>query len=845
MRRQNSSCDQCRKGKRACDAGAVKDLQLCLDAELQWEVGRSFIDVPVVLWSRVTNHAKLDWKDVLGPCSNCRKTKKSCTFDWVRSQQLQIRERRQSFASETHPTPSRKRIKSTHDHAALSSEGILGWDINYDGSFQTFTSDAANLLNDPGLLALSEPVFEPSSYGNFTLSPINDTASNESFAEDLSLIWPASESTSSLSCTSDALPEWDDFTTNPLSHVPHPTTTHHQAAARAAEKSRKRPAGQRRRSQKLGMMSEFSPTQRMMDRTNGGLLTDNLMRLYHDVMEGALACWLTEQNCPYLGLSSSSEDGASDMSLGFPNRIYRRVIRLDRSLGALGIKPLAPSEDRKAARALHVSIMAFTAQWAQGSRRSRARYRSPGDESVLSGMVEEFDEALQVSLWNQARRALDDCAEVDSFKLAFAELVFGLTQKYVADTEDSGLDTCIDVEGRVFSEQIRRAFDKDHNLYLERAARRLHVLKRRSECYEKRAATTQSDKPGKQRATKAKGSEEKRTMELIFWLAVMFDTLSAAITERPVTVSDEESQENGTVDLAEKKGNMENEKPGYRWNDRVIIKRHQKLAPLRWPCPEDSISRELRDAAPVKVLLFRKITRLQTLSTRGARGPAIEDAIEDALSVYRHWNMTYGPLFQDCIQHHSSLPSKVQSWYVCLLGHWLLAAMILSDCVALADEQGLGVEAQAQGRTEADLVASLRETSSRMVSDLARVSAPQECDVGSFSDLHPAIYEGAVLTEPWTMVLIRSFAMGGTLLLHEATEFEQSASSVHVAEDLFSRCEDCIKALWYLGRKSSLSRQVAGMLASGLQEERLKLFGFGAHFTQAQRLAMSSQFVVM
>ncbi|KAF6826443.1 C6 zinc finger domain-containing protein [Colletotrichum musicola] len=813
MRRQNSSCDQCRKGKRACDAGAVRDLQLSLDAELQWEVGRS-----------------------------------PCTFDWVRSQQLQIRERRQSFASETHPTPSRKRIKSTHDHAALSSEGILGWDINYDGSFQTFTPDGTNLLNDPGLLKLSEPVFEPNNCENFTLSPTNDTASNESFADDLSLIWPASESTSILSCTSDALPELDDFiTTNQSSHVPHPTNTHRQAEASsaraAAGKSRKRPAGQRRRSQNLGM-SEFSPTQRMIDRTNGGLLTDNLMRLYHDVMEGALACWLTEQNCPYLALSSSPEDGASETSLGFPNRIYRRVVRLDRSLGALGIKPLAPSEDRKAARALHVSIMAFTAQWAQGSRRSRARYRSPSDESALSSLGEELDEALQVSFWNQARRALDDCAEVDSFKVAFAELVFGLTQKYVPDTEDSCFDICIDIEGGVFSEQIRGAFDNDYNLYLERAARRLHVLKRRSECYEKRAATTQSDKPGRQIGTKTKDSEEKRTMELIFWLAVMFDTLSAAITERPVTVSDEESQEPGTAYPAEK-GSAENEGPGDRWNDRVIMKRHQKLAPLRWPCPEGSISRELRDAAPVKVLLFRKITRLQTLSSRGVRGPAIEDAIQDALSVYRHWNMTYGPLFQDCIQHHSSLPSKVQSWYVCLLGHWILAAMILSDCVAMADEQGLGMEAQAQGRAEADLIARLRQTSSRMVSDLARVSAPQESNVGSFSDLHPAIYEGAVLTEPWTMVLIRSFAMGGTLLLHEATRSEQSGRPAHVAEDLFSRCEDCVKALWYLGRKSSLSRQVAGILAGGLQEERLKMFGFGTHFTPAQRSAVSSQFEVM
>lgn len=783
----------------------------------------------------------------MGPCSNCRKTKKSCTFDWARSQQLQIRERKQSFASETHPTPSRKRVKSAHEHAAISSEGIFGWDVGYDDSFQCFATDNMSLSNDPGSLMPPQSVFEPIHNAEiFTLSPTNDTASNESFSDDLSLIWPASESTSVQSCISDALPELDDFnTTNSSSHVPQPTAYQAEAAARAAvRKSRKRP-GQRRNGQNLGM-SEFSPTQRMINRTNNGLLTDNLMGLYHDVLEGALSCWLTEQNCPYLALSSSPEDsGASETSLGFPNRIYRRVVRLDWSLGVLGIKPLAPSEDRKAARALHVSIMAFTAQWAQGSRRSRARYSSPGDDLALSGLEEEFDEALQVSFWNQARRALDDCAEVNSFRVAFAELIFGLTQKHVPEAEDFGFDSGVDVDVGGFSEQIRRAFDKDYNLYLERAARRLHVLKRRSECHDKRVTPTQSDNPDQQRDIKAKASEEKRTMELIFWLAVMFDTLSAAITERPVTVSDEESQEHSTTCMAKKRGELVKEDMGSRWNDRVIIRRHQKLAPLRWPCPEDSISRELRDAAPVKVLLFRKITRLQTLSSRSASGPAIEDAVQDALSVYRHWNMTYGPLFQDCIQHHSSLPSTVQSWYVCLLGHWLLAVMILADCVDLVDRQGLGMEGQAQGRAEADLRSSLRETSSRMVADLARVSVPQEGDLGSFSDFHPAINEGAVLTEPWTMVLIRSFAMGGTLLLHEATRSEKGGRPTGVTEDLLSRCEDCVKALWYLGRKSSLSKQVAGILAGGLQKERMRMSGMGAHFSRTRGSGVLDQLEVM
>lgn len=57
-RRQNHSCDQCRKSKRACDA-------LCLD---------------------LTRRATLSNIDrQRSPCSYCARTKKRCTMEWARS----------------------------------------------------------------------------------------------------------------------------------------------------------------------------------------------------------------------------------------------------------------------------------------------------------------------------------------------------------------------------------------------------------------------------------------------------------------------------------------------------------------------------------------------------------------------------------------------------------------------------------------------------------------------------------------------------------------------------------------------------------------------------------------
>ncbi|KAF1830086.1 hypothetical protein BDW02DRAFT_508436, partial [Decorospora gaudefroyi] len=68
-RKQNRCCDQCRKGKRACDAAILEDTLL--------ETNKSRGNPTLI-------HA-----DVYGPlasCGNCEKTKKSCTFEWLRSQ---------------------------------------------------------------------------------------------------------------------------------------------------------------------------------------------------------------------------------------------------------------------------------------------------------------------------------------------------------------------------------------------------------------------------------------------------------------------------------------------------------------------------------------------------------------------------------------------------------------------------------------------------------------------------------------------------------------------------------------------------------------------------------------
>jgi hypothetical protein len=281
---------------------------------------------------------------------------------------------------------------------------------------------------------------------------------------------------------------------------------------------------------------------RLSATTNSFMIGETMMKIYHDVMEGALSCWLVEHTCPYKSLpstpSSTSSDGRqhfgpfqnmqTDWGPDWSNRVYRRVVTLDRMANLLGLKKLSPAEETKVAHALNSAVMAFTAQWAQSSERSKARW-SAGDTLGLSDMFrspepdlqEEFDRTLQKSFWNQARRALDECGEIDSFRVVFAEIIFGLTQKYAENLaqQPDHAASARNVDTSEAVEEILR--DDSQQIWLERATRRLHVLRRRVELHD-RNLRAREDK-----SHRRCDDESKKTIDLLFWLAVMFDTISA------------------------------------------------------------------------------------------------------------------------------------------------------------------------------------------------------------------------------------------------------------------------------------------------------------------------------
>ncbi|KAF2188795.1 hypothetical protein K469DRAFT_684107 [Zopfia rhizophila CBS 207.26] len=102
-----------------------------------------------------------------------------------------------------------------------------------------------------------------------------------------------------------------------------------------------------------------------------------------------------------------------------------------------------------------------------------------------------------------------------------------------------------------------------------------------------------------------------------------------------------------------------------------------------------------------------------------------------------------------------------------LTSHWHLATLLLADLVEIIDDSELSVESQRLERMATDFVATFRKWNCHALSDLAKCACPRDdATFPSDGEYHSAVNQGAILTEPWTVVLIRAFAKaGGKLLL--------------------------------------------------------------------------------
>ncbi|ETI26883.1 hypothetical protein G647_09982 [Cladophialophora carrionii CBS 160.54] len=818
-RRQNKSCDQCRFGKRRCDVQvSIQHLRehdpLAIDRSKESETSTIFLHP--------------------SPCSNCKKWKKTCTIDWIRSRRSKGTSR---VAREVVEHGAYSDWNSHHPPESVDS--ILGDPLSKSISSDSCQDDfrLASMANasfnnfylaqqeDPAIPTDSQPY--QTAYEYTPLQPMeSNLGSIDATQFALEQGFPiGSQSASSYS--SDNFGFWG----TPISNTQ--SIAGSQGYEPAPEEPRYSPSLQDY--VLLGKTPSPFASHSLAEDHNRLYIKKGLLKIYHDSLEGALSCWLTERNCPYA--SSPFVDEKDVWSSKWSNRIVTRVRALDEAYSKSGL--ISKDEQKQASNVLSLVVMAFAVQWAQTSYGNQY-----GNHKNLSTQLPEhgiFGRNMQKALWHKANMALSQAAGNPSFKIIFAGIILSLTQRPMDSAEVLPMPGA-QRQGNLAS--LRKVLNDDNGpTLLEAAVRKLHDHRRRlkdAEC-----ALDKSFSRGQPSLNL--GEQDKQTFGLLFWLAVMFDTLSSAMNRRSFALNDgdtkmEDVESTPAPRLSTSLNGFAYDLDGYSdfqtmnssylsresevWGN-YFLRQHSRIGDVRkqttrWPCSYLDAASCLADAAPVKVLVFRRLGHLQDLYYQQAPAEEIEKAIAATLEVYNHWKITYGLFIGDCVRHHESLPPRIQSWYILLASHWHLAILLLADLVEKMDELHMTLQANRTTRQTTDFAQALRLHSVYAVSDLGRCSRLSDED-HSFSqspDFHHAVNKAALLTEPWTVVLVRSFAHAGEVLVElvlskRATGFFMDA--VNLAEAR-SRLDDCIEALWLIGRKSDMALSAAKILQEAVDQ---------------------------
>lgn len=934
-RRQYQSCDQCRKSRRACDAGILRVVNFPLGHGDGYDLPLSTCEA----------------------CSNCARTSKKCTFDWLRSLPLQglpkgVKRKLEltgfpdnvvapneatsgptlRFPDSNGPTVPSEYVPSLDDrrpedatqkpkvvpveYTDTTSNPNVSRTISDLPRFQTVSFDGARTravqptklaAGSTSTLRSEEILNERSSvHGRHLYGTASSSASTDS-AESRDTGSKSLLSRDATSMTSDSGGDNESPTT--YFQKPARSATRHEKdhldkgsvdrSSSSSTFSRRHSSGSAHSSNgRLQHSNPLSPHQvRFADGAMKTMIATGLLRIYHDSFENSLSCWVTERNCPYeselqdlLGQrrpESLGEEAAFRLS---DNRIFSRVSRLDSAFSRLRGSELSPSETRAASKALNAAIMAFASQWSHSSHnafwqskeglsqmkgwQAQAKNIFPATSRPTDSMLPgECELMIQKTLWHEARTAIQASAELDSFKVILAYMIFALTQRPINQTSPStspgeaafvrqdsndapgGDEISAQYADPVMDAMVAEEWDPFYTadlealasppIYLESAVRNLFSWRRKVERY--RRMRSKFQRKSAHSSMPAIALKDQQTFNILFWLAVMCDTTSAAISKRPLVIADEDcamirdklgsisldgsgldsslSDEDPALMFMEEQQEIEAEDLwgnyllGFKWAG-------PRATQPRWPCSFDEAALVLQEAIPVKVLMFRKVGQLQTLAYRRSAPSNLEKCIEEALEVYQHWNSTYGPFMTDCVKAHNNLPPHVQSWYVILDGHWHYGCLLLADTISQIDKERKTMKAQRHLRTTCGLIAELRKENALAIARIAHASLSEHGpSVPNNSEFHFACNGSAILTEPWTDILVRAMGSACKVFINWLSSWNNPAHHMHdwvvannVYDDLYAQAEACIQGMSLLGRKSDAANFTAEVFWNRLSQ---------------------------
>ncbi|RMZ79491.1 hypothetical protein DV738_g3328, partial [Chaetothyriales sp. CBS 135597] len=567
------------------------------------------------------------------PCSNCKKWKKTCTTEWLKAHQKQ------------HPAPKKRQrtnkvpVNEQDGFCPRLSESLDPLISDYVQQYKSIPPFEHDPAVKPVPNVGSESIFAsaydssrhfkaqtPQDFYSFALSECPDSISFHPIEDQPALDSDITlDSWSSSSINSNDAEYWNGISAAQVDK---------DGKVQEQEHHNAHSAPMRRASGLILSTGSPSTSQFLTEGHNRLCIRKGLLKIYHDSLEGALGCWLNERNCPYT--SRSLIDSNNIWGSRWGNRILSRVTALDEAYAKCNV--LSASNQEQASKVLSLVLMAFGAQWAQATFQNQG---SLCEETPAHGV---FGRNLQRTLWQQAHLALSRATSNPSFKVIFAAVIFSMTQRQMEDTE---IFEAPGTPGESYSASLQKIFELDTEgaFFLDVAIRKLHDHRRRLLDAEHPTET------GAQKGLGALKEDDKQTFAMIFWLAIMCDTLGAALTRRSFVLSDADTSIINEKPQARKVSRFSNapfcdldgfysfSSPGSGnpdrgfqiWGDYFLAQKSRtgdvRKESARWPCSYTDAAACLADSAPVKVVFFRRLAHLQDLYYQRASAEEIERAI--------------------------------------------------------------------------------------------------------------------------------------------------------------------------------------------------------------------------
>ncbi|RMJ18425.1 hypothetical protein CDV36_001896 [Fusarium kuroshium] len=600
-------------------------------------------------------------------------------------------------------------------------------------------------------------------------------------------------------------------------------------------------------------LSEFDLQTTMMQISNKRLITKSLLKIYHDVLESNLACWLTERTCPYtrnwdgyasretsvtLSPQSTLSSPVKTLSL---NRFYTRVLRLDRAMMANNLISLTASQDRTASKALNQVIMAFSSQWSQNYSRREKPFGGDStscdsEDDFLESHNDDFERDFQRATWHQARVALLEASEIECYRVVYAEILFNWTEKLDQPGEAGITSDWMTEKGMHENDPLSCSFMDilgrgGPPVFIESASRKIQVLKFKLDVARigslKTTGARRNGSTPKKRSLNI-GQEEQATARLLYWLAVMCDTVSSSTNGRPRAIKDEYCD--GLASRPREHPDVAHDPCFDTIQSEVFGEMDffgaDKSLQLDWPSAHDFVFEGITMSVPVKVLLFRKVSSLQNALRQGNH-EQVDDIIQGSIATYRRWNVTYGAFFRELAQMYSTLPARIKGWFICIVIPWHLAVMLMADLIDFADNNEVGKADTRTARIESQITSRMRRSTAVDVAELAKLTCPAGEDWGGNSPTeqlpgyHFAVKSSAILTEPWTVLLIGAFRNAAVYHLGIVEDLRRNDWQAlgHAPDEMREaevQVKHCIDALWLLGRRSDMSYVLAKLLSQRL-----------------------------